>query len=128
MEENIKNKIIIGLIVLNAIFFVSTIGSCGSASKLRRERNTEVAAKYDLEEKVNKFTQEKAALGNKLDNLTQELEAEKAVLETTKKELLQEQLINQSLKDEMQKITKLKEALEEDLKEALVKGKSAKTK
>ena len=46
-------------------------------------------------------------------------------MEATKKSLVQEQLISSSLKTELEKISKLKEALEEDLKEALVKGRSA---
>lgn len=127
MEEGIKNRVIIILAVLTVIFFVSTVGSCSNANRQRLNRDKEMAARLDLEEKMSKFTQEKEAIETKLNSLTQELEEEKAGHQATQKALLEEQLISQSLKVELQKVTKLKEVLEEELKEALVTGRSKKS-
>ena len=124
MEEGIKNRAILILAILTLIFFIGTVGSCSNTGRLRSIRDKEMATRLDLEEKLSKFTQEKAAAEEKLNSLTQELEAEKTAHQTTKKALLQEELVNQSLKEELQKITKLKEALEENLKEALVTDKT----
>lgn len=123
MEESLKDRIILILSILTAIFFIGTVGSCGNTLRLRSSRDKEMALRLDSEEKINKFMQENQTLEKKLNDLTQELEAEKAGHQATQKALLQEQLVNQSLKEEIAKVTKLKEALEEDLKEALVTGK-----
>jgi len=124
MEELIKNRIILISSILTLIFFMIAIRSCHDVSRYRKAKDKEIATRLDLEEKMNKFTQEKAAVEEKLSSLTQELEEEKVAHQATKKALLQEQLVNQSLKEEIQKVTKLKEALEEDLKEALVTDKT----
>lgn len=128
MEEGIKNRVILILAILTVIFFISTVGSCSNAYRQRLNRDKEMATRLNLEEKMSKFTQEKEAIEAKLNSLTQELEEEKVAHQVTQKALLQEQLISQSLKVEVQKVTKLKEALEEDLKEALVTGRSTKSK
>jgi chromosome segregation ATPase len=128
MEEIIKNRVILILSILTIIFFMVTVGSCSNAYRQKSARDKEMATRLDLEEKMNKFTQEKLTIEGKLNSLTQGLEEEKAAHQATKKALLQEQLVNQSLKEELQKVTKLKEALEEDLKEALVTGKATKAK
>lgn len=128
MEEGIKNRIILILAILTVIFLTGTIGSCSSAHRLKSARDKEMVTRLDLEEKMNKFTQDKAAIEEKLNNLSKGLEEEKTAHEVTKKALLQEELVNQNLQEELQKITKLKETLEEDLKEALVKGSETKPK
>jgi biopolymer transport protein ExbB/TolQ len=126
IPENLKDRVILGLIILVAIFFIGMIGSCSSAHRLKVVRDKEMATRLDLEEKVNGFTQEKSTLENKLNSVTQELEKEKTAHQETNKALLQEQLVNQSLQEEIKKLTKLKETLEEDLKEALTSTKSKK--
>jgi uncharacterized protein YlxW (UPF0749 family) len=128
MEESFKNRIILILGILTVIFFIGTVSSCSNAKRQKVARDKEMAARLDLEEKMNKFGQEKLALEKKINALSQELSEEQASHETTKKALLQEQLVNESLKKEVLKLTKLKEKLEEDLKEALVTSKSAQSK
>lgn len=128
MEESIKNRVILILGILTIIFFIGTVGSCSNAAHLKSSRDKEMATRLDLEEKISKFVQEKQSIETMVNSLSQELEEEKAAHQATKKALLQEQLVNQSLKEELVKVTKLKEALEEDLKEALVTGKSTRTK
>ncbi|MBM3245510.1 MAG: PCRF domain-containing protein [Candidatus Omnitrophica bacterium] len=122
MDENLKNRVLIILAVLAAIFFIGSVSSCAGARKQKMARDKEMATRLDLEEKMSKFSSEKASLEAKIKSLNQELETEKASQETVKKALLQEQLVNQSLKEELQKVNKLKEALEEDLKDALSKS------
>ncbi len=122
MEETIKNRIILVLAILTVIFFIATLNSCSNAYRQKTARDKEMVARLDLEEKMNKSVQGKAAAEENLNTVNKELEEEKAANQATKKALVQEQLVNQSLKEELQKVTKLKEALEEDLKETLVQG------
>ncbi|MDD4980312.1 MAG: hypothetical protein PHC54_03425 [Candidatus Omnitrophica bacterium] len=117
MEENLKNRSILILVILAVIFFMGTIRSCGTTGKLKLaliELDKEKAASWDTEQKTGE--------------LKKELTETKAAHEAVKNELLKERLANQGLKEELEKVTKLKDRLEEDLKEALVTGKSTKTK
>jgi predicted RNase H-like nuclease (RuvC/YqgF family) len=124
MEEALKNRILIILAILSLVFFFGTLSSCNSAMRQKTGRNKEMAARLQLEERVNKFSQERSVLEEKAKAKEKESEEVKITLEATKKVLVQEQLVNQSLKDELQKITKLKEALEDDLKRASASGKN----
>lgn len=128
MEESLKDRLILILAISSIIFFMVMVGSCSNLRRLKLARDKEMATRLDFEEKTNKLMQEKTVIEERLNKLNQELEKEKLASEATGKTLLQEQLVNQSLKEELEKITKLKETLEEDLKEALIKGKSAKPK
>jgi cell division protein FtsL len=120
MEESVKNRIILILLVLTVIFLLGAVSSCNNARRLKVARDKEMITRLDLEEKMSKFTQEKSTVDNKLNTLNQALEGEKLAHQVTQKSLLQEQLISKSLTEELQKITKLKDKLEEDLKETLL--------
>lgn len=124
MDEAAKNKLIIILIVLTAIFLIISVGSCNDSHRYNLARNKEMAARLDLEEKINKITQEKNAIEQKLNSAAMTLDDENLAHETTKKALLGQASLNQELKEELEKVIKLKETLEEDLKEALLAGKS----
>ena len=126
MDENLKNRIVIILGILAAIFFFGTLSSCNSAMRQKAARDKEMAARLALEEKTSKYAQEKSALEEKAKARENEALELKASLEATKKALVQDQLVAQSLKEELEKVTKLKETLEEDLKQALVNGKKPK--
>ncbi|MFA5356687.1 MAG: hypothetical protein WC301_04710 [Candidatus Omnitrophota bacterium] len=120
MEESIKDRIIIILVILCAIFFVATIRSCGTAVKLKAvtaELDKEKAASWDAEQKLNELKNENSAA-------LQEAQSSKEEFESVKNALSQEQLVSQGLKDELEKVTQLKNKLEEDLKEALVENKA----
>lgn len=108
-----KNRFALVLIILSSFFFIATIGSCINAARIESSRDKEMFTRMDLEEKINKITQDKTALETKVSNFAKDLEVEKATHQETKKELMQERLINQSLKDELTKVTKTKESLEE---------------
>lgn len=126
MEETIKNRVILILIILSIMFLVSSIGSCFNVRQYKSSREEEMSKRLEAEEKLSKIMQEKVVLSNKLADAQKTLEEEKASHQATKKALVQEQIVGQSLKEEMVKVTKLKEALEEDLKEALVTDKNVK--
>jgi len=128
MEESLKNRVILILAILTAIFFISTVGSCTRANHNKAAFDKEMRLRLDFEEKLNKFLQEKTALENKANTATQGLEKEKAAHQATKDDLKQEELVNESLQDELLKVNKLKEALEKNLKEALAANKAAKQK
>jgi septal ring factor EnvC (AmiA/AmiB activator) len=116
MEEGIKSRIILILSILCLILLISNISSCSNGFRQKAARDKEMFSRLDLEEKMGKFGQEKAAL-------LKQIEEEKVAVEAMKKDLVQEQSLNQALKEELEKMTKLKETLEENLKEALVKKK-----
>ena len=118
MKEKLKDPLIMLLLVMCVVFLAGMIGSCNNARGQKSARDKEMAARLDLEEKIDKFTQEKTSTEAAVQDLTKALEEEKLAHEATKKVLTQEQLITSSLKDELQKLTKIKEALEHDLKDA----------
>ena len=126
MGDFLKNRSVIILAVLLAVFFISTLGSCTSAMRQKAARDKEMVARLALEEKTGKYAQEKAALEEKTKAKESQIEELTVVSEATKKALVQEQLINISLKEELAKVTKLKETLEEDLKQVLIDGKKIK--
>ena len=119
--DSIKNRIILILAILTLIFFVSALSSCVNSRQSRNGRQEEIAKRLDAEEKLSKFTEVRS-------NLEKQLQEEKAAHQATRKALVQEQLMTQNLKEELQKVSKLKDTLEENLKEALVSGKSSKSK
>ncbi|MDD5107968.1 MAG: hypothetical protein PHC29_00440 [Candidatus Omnitrophica bacterium] len=121
-EDNIlKNRIVIILAVLSCIFFFGTLSSCNSSMRQKAARDKEMAGRLALEEKMNKFSQEKSVLEEKVKAKEKELQDLKDSLEAREKSLVQAQLVNASLKEDLQKIIKAKENLEESLKEAEAK-------
>lgn len=128
MEELLKNRIMVILMVLSVIFFVSTIGSCSSFLRQKAARDKEMFSRMELEEKLNKCSLERAKFEEGLKAAQKAMTEGKEALEKTKSSLEQEQLVNESLKVELQKVTRLKEALEKDLKEALLTGKTKSSK
>ena len=106
MEDSLKNRIVIILAILSSVFFFGTLSSCNNAMRQKAGRDKEMAARLLLEEKMNKFSQERSALEEKAKAKEKEVEEAKAALEETKKILVQEQFVNQGLKDELQKVTK----------------------
>jgi TolA-binding protein len=120
MEEATKNRIFFGLVLFAVLFFIISVGSCSSAYRMKQSRDKEMVSRLDLEERMSKFNQEKAALVSELKTKDKELQDKVASLEATKKALVQEQLMSTAMKDELVKVTKLKEALEAKLKEPSV--------
>jgi len=110
MEEELKNRIVIILAVLFAVFFFGTLSSCNNARHQQAAYEKERATRIQLEEKEGRFLQEKTALEEKAKTKEKEAEEAKAALEATKKILVQEQLVNQSLKEELQKTAQPKTA------------------
>jgi hypothetical protein len=126
MDEALKNRIVIILALLSAVFFFGTLSSCNSALRQKAAHDKEMAARLALEEKTSKYVQEKSALEEKAKAKEKEAQELKAALEVAQKALAQEQLVNQSLKEELQKVNKPKETLGDDAKQALLNGKPKK--
>ena len=126
LNDALRNRIVIILAILSAVFFFSALSSCNSGMRQKARGDKEMAARLALEEKMSKFSQESSALGEKAKAKEKEAQELKAALENTNKTLAQEQLINQSLKEELQKVTKLKEDLVADLGQAKEDGKKPK--
>ncbi|MDO8488839.1 MAG: hypothetical protein Q7S42_01835 [Candidatus Omnitrophota bacterium] len=125
-DSVLKNRIVIILAVLSCIFFFGTLSSCNSSMRQKTARDKEMAARLALEEKMNKFSQEKSVLEEKIKAKEKEVQDLKESFEATKKSLVQAQLVNTSLKEDLQKVTKAKESLEESLKEAQAEVKKLK--
>ena len=126
LNDALKNRTVIILAMVSAIFFFSTLISCNSAVRQKAKADKEMAARLVLEEKMSKFSQDRSALEEKAKAKEKEAQELKATLENTNKSLVGEQLINQSLKEELQKVAKLKKTLEDDLKQAKEDGKKPK--
>jgi len=125
-DEALKNRIVIILAVLSVVFFFGTLSSCNSAMRQKAARDKEMSARLAIEERMNKFSQERSTLEEKAKVKEKEAQDLKEGLEAAKKALVQDQLVNQSLKEELKKVTKLKETLEENLKEAAAEAKKFK--
>ncbi|MDD3345441.1 MAG: hypothetical protein PHO34_03280 [Candidatus Omnitrophica bacterium] len=106
MEDVLKNRVLVVLAVLTTVFFFSTLSSCNGLMRQKAGREKEMAARLQLEEKMNKFSQERSALGERIKAKENEAEEANAALEEVKKTLVQEQLENASLKEELQKASK----------------------
>jgi septal ring factor EnvC (AmiA/AmiB activator) len=126
MEEGLKSRIILILAIMCAIFFIGTFKSCIDVGRYRKAKDTETTKRFEIEERMAKYVQEKTMAEQKFKTAEKELEEAKDTLEQTKKDLTQAQLVNDSLKEELAKMAKLKEKLEDDLKEALISGKKSK--
>ena len=109
-----KNRIIIILAVLNVIFLLNTVDLYTKSKKCIAVKRKEEILRYDAEKDLNKVTNDKLVIESKMQK------AEAA--------LLQEQLINKGLNEQVDELSKLNEALKQDLKNAMVSGKSEKTK
>lgn len=116
MFEGLKNRKIIILAVLCAVFLFSTVNSCVSSLRQKEAHDKEMAARLSLEEKMNRFSQDKSVLEERAKAKEKEAQELKSALEAAKKELLQGQLVNQSLKEELDKVIKSKGGSEENSK------------
>jgi ABC-type phosphate transport system auxiliary subunit len=101
MEEGFKNRLILILVIFCIILAIGNISSCSNALRLKAARDKEMYSRLDSEERMSKFTNEKAAL-------EKAIEEQKALIEALKKDLAQEQLASQALKEEIQKLTRSK--------------------
>jgi len=126
LNDALKNRIVIILAIISVVFFFGTFSSCNNFRRQKARGDKEMAARLALEEKMNKFSQDRSTLEEKAKAKESEAQELKVTLESTNKSLIQEQLINQSLKEELQKVTKLKDDLEDDLKQAKEDGKKPK--
>lgn len=126
IDAALKDRLIIILAVLTAVFLFGTLSSCNGALRQKKARQKEMASRLALEESMSKFSQEKSTLEEKAKAKEKEAQELKDELEAVKKTLIQNQLVNQSLKEELQKESKLREVLEGNLKKAVAESKKLK--
>jgi len=119
MEEAVKNRVIMILLILSIIFFLLWIEASVSVNRQRTLATNKAALTMELEEKNAKLEKEKSDALGELEKAKTLLSDEKTAHEATKKALSQEQVAEQALKSELESVTRLKETLEKDLKEAL---------
>lgn len=101
-----KDRIAIILAILSVVFLFATLSSCNSAMRQKRLRDKEMAARLQMEEKMNKFSQERSVLEERIKVKEKEAQEARLALEETNKALEQAQMVSQGLKDELQKATK----------------------
>ena len=126
LDDSLKNRIVIILAILSAVFLFGTVSSCNSVMRQKARGDKEMALRLALEERMNRFSQDRSTLEEKVKAKEKEAQESKAAFENANKSLIQEKLINQSLKEELEKVTKLKETLENDLKQAKEENKRLK--
>lgn len=117
MEEGVRNRIVLVLAALTAIFFITSVGSCFNSRREKADRDKEMALRMGLEERLSKTT---AELKNTINELNRSLSEEKKSHEATRASLAEAQSLNEDLKHELERTNKLKDTLEDDLKDALV--------
>ncbi|MFH1655357.1 MAG: hypothetical protein ABH954_01955 [Candidatus Omnitrophota bacterium] len=110
MDEQLKDRILIAMVILTVICLILAISSSITAQKNKKSLQREMVLRLDAEEKLTNLTP-----------TVSELENTKTNLEGTTKVLEEQKIINQELRFELEKMKRLKETLEEDLKEALVR-------
>jgi len=123
MEEKAKNNLIFVFAGMSLLFFVFTVSSCNATFRQKLARDKEMATRLNLEERMSKFSQEKAKVDEKNKAMEKELLETQSALDSVKKALQEEQMVNQSLKDELAKTAKVKEGLEEEIKNIQAKAK-----
>jgi predicted RNase H-like nuclease (RuvC/YqgF family) len=116
VEEKIKGRIILGLVILNLLFLFGMVNSCTKSCQTRIARDKEMTIRFDAQEKLDSVQRENSFLENKLKKAEDSVKSVNTGLEAAQKSLVQEQQINQDLRAEIEKVTRLKESLEETLK------------
>jgi len=103
-----KNRTIVVLSVLSLGLFLLNIGSCVSSYGQSAAHKKEMALRLDIEEKMMKLSQEKAALLEKIKAKEEESEEARSALQSAEEALLEEELVSQGLRDELQKGKEMK--------------------
>ena len=111
---NVKQSVVfvISIVAVSALAVVF----CFNAGVNRKARDKEMALRMDMEEKLSKFSDEKAALATRFSEMSAQLDVVKNSEGTLKQSLVQEQMISQELKEELDKLTRLKQGLEDELR------------
>jgi septal ring factor EnvC (AmiA/AmiB activator) len=121
VEEKLKNRLILGLVLLCVILIFGSANSCSSSRVQEKKWRDEMSRRLDAEEKASMLQQDEGKMNDRLRKSEASLQECGKTLDSTKKALQEEQAVNQNLRGEIDKLNKLKDALEADLKEALAK-------
>ncbi|RJO64731.1 MAG: hypothetical protein C4540_03425 [Candidatus Omnitrophota bacterium] len=104
MNEQLRQKLVIGLAISNAVFLIVAVGSCSGSHRQKLAKDKELYARIEIEEKLNKMMQENKALEVKIKEKDKALEEEIKARSESGKLLAQERLIAQGLKEELNKL------------------------
>ncbi len=94
-----KDRKVIILGALSVVFFLGMVASCNNAMRQKDLHDKEMAARLQLEEKMNKFSQERAALEEKVKAREEEAEEAREELEKARSALAQQQPAEQTAKE-----------------------------
>ncbi len=119
MEENLKIRVILILLILNVIFILSTISLSVKLTNKETQRQSELRNRLEMEEKIIIVERDKERWDRMKQEFEQEIAKSKSAYEAMNEAFLKSQQEVDSLKDELNKLGKLKETLEDDLKDAL---------
>ncbi len=119
MDDPNKNKVILVLVIGMIVFAVGALASCSIAHRQKIARDQEMLSRLEIEEKMNKLSQEDQMRLEALRKLKDEVEAEKIQHQKTKESLVHEQLESQGLREELQQGQGTKEGLAEQKTEGV---------
>lgn len=103
MDEPARNKIILVLVIGLIVLSIGTFASCTTAYRQKVNRDQEMVARLEIEEKMSKIAQEEQVRNANIKKLQMEMEEERVRHQKTKEALVHEQLVSQSLKEELQR-------------------------
>lgn len=113
MREGARNKLILVLSLLSAIFLLTTASSCRDAAKQKKLAGQERLKRMELEEEMLTLSGRNSELEQKASQLQEELGRQKTVCQENQVELNRQ--VTQ-LQEELNRAAKLKEELEKEFK------------
>jgi hypothetical protein len=116
MGENLKNKIITGLIILNVLLLSGMFIAGSKSRQVKIARDKEMNIRFDAQADLYNTQKENSLLEDKLRKAEDAAKSVNTGLAAAQKALAQEQQINQDLRAELEKISGLKDSLEAELK------------
>ena len=120
MEEGLRNRVILVLLILNIIFIVATLSLSSKLNNKKDQHLKELQTRIEIEEKMYNMQREKKDWDKIKKSLEDELAQKESAYNTVNEDFLESQEEIKNLREELDKVIKLKETLEEDLKEALI--------
>ena len=110
MNDKLKNKILLVVVVLMAGFCLMALSSNQTVAHTKEELNQERYKRMVAEENLNKATLKMGTLESDLNNAREKLQSIQAIIQEGK-------LQTSDLKSQLESVTKTKEILEKKLEE-----------
>lgn len=113
MREGARNKLILILSLVSAIFLLTTLSSCRDAAKQKKMLAQERLKRMELEEQMLGLSDRNSELERRASQLQEELSRQKTACQENLRELNRQ--VTQ-LQEELERTAKLKEELEKEFK------------